>query len=170
MTESVSALDRKIIRCMQDEPRASYAKIARQTGASEATIRRRITALTESGMIKTAILPNTLPLGYNVQAYVGIKTEPAYTHGIATALSELPEIMSVAETVGRWDIVAYCAAATIEDLTSFLSASIAPLRGVRELEPVIAANFLKSFSQWRVPLEGEERPDHQLGGRDRLLS
>jgi Lrp/AsnC family transcriptional regulator, regulator for asnA, asnC and gidA len=149
----VDEIDRQIIRCMQDDPRASYASIARQVDVSETTVRRRVATLTETKMIKLAILPDTIPLGYTVQAYVGLKTEPRSTNEIAAALSDISDVMLVALVHGRWDILIYCAAPTIEVLNRFLSEHVAPMPGVREMEVLHAATFMKMFSEWRLPLD-----------------
>ena len=45
---SVDATDFRLIRCLQENPRASYATIARITGLSETTVRRRVDALIQS--------------------------------------------------------------------------------------------------------------------------
>jgi Lrp/AsnC family transcriptional regulator, regulator for asnA, asnC and gidA len=154
MVYSVDDVDRRIIRCLQDEPRASYAKIARQTSVSEATVRRRIAALIDSRVIQTAVLPDTPALGYKVDAYVGLKTEPQRTRAIAEEVRDLEDVMEVVLTTGRWDVLFYISAPSIEQLRARLEERVAPIPGVREMEPLLASYFLKNFSDWRVPLSG----------------
>ena len=70
-------LDRKIIGILQLDGRASNAKIARQLGVSEGTIRRRLKRLIEDEAIQVVALPEPSKLGYNTEAIVGIQVDRA---------------------------------------------------------------------------------------------
>ena len=51
-------LDRKIIALLQMDGRASNAKIAREVGVSEGTVRRRLRRLIEDDVVNVVAVPN----------------------------------------------------------------------------------------------------------------
>ena len=56
-------LDRKIIALLQMDGRASNAKIAREVGVSEGTVRRRLRKLLEDDVVRVVAVPNLEKLG-----------------------------------------------------------------------------------------------------------
>jgi len=50
-------LDRRIVRLLQVDGRASNAKIAREVGVSEGTVRRRLRHLIQGDVIKVIAVP-----------------------------------------------------------------------------------------------------------------
>ena len=69
-------LDRQIIRILQSDGRASNAKIAREVGVSEGTVRRRLRHLVQEDVIKVIAVPNLEQMGYGTAALIGIADGP----------------------------------------------------------------------------------------------
>ena len=65
-------LDRKIIALLQLDGRASNAKIAREVGVSEGTVRRRLRRLIKEDVVKVVAVPNLEKLGYATTALIGL--------------------------------------------------------------------------------------------------
>ena len=61
-------LDRRIISLLQMDGRASNAKIAREVGVSEGTVRRRLRRLIQEDVVKVVAVPNLEKLGYATTA------------------------------------------------------------------------------------------------------
>ena len=57
-------LDRKIIALLQMDGRASNAKIAREVGVSEGTVRPRLRRLIQDDVVNVVADPNLEKLGY----------------------------------------------------------------------------------------------------------
>ena len=57
-------LDRRIIKLLQVNGRASNAKIAREVGVSEGTVRRRLRHLIQGDVIRVIAVPNLEQMGY----------------------------------------------------------------------------------------------------------
>ena len=91
-------LDRKIIGILQLDGRASNAKIARELGVSEGTIRRRLKRLIEDEAIQVVALPEPSKLGYNTEAIVGIQVDPGKLEYVAEELGRAPETLNVSVT------------------------------------------------------------------------
>jgi DNA-binding Lrp family transcriptional regulator len=162
---SIDVTDLRLIRCLQENPRASYATIARITSLSETTVRRRVDALIQSGAIMATMLPALLPLGYAASAQVCLKLDLQHRDDVATALEQMPEITFAVATLGRYDVIFQVAQRTPQDLSDWLAARIAPLPGVREIEVMLITSAVKMFRHWRVPLDDScngPAPEHEV--------
>ncbi len=93
-------LDRKIIALLQLDGRASNAKIAREVGVSEGTVRRRLRRLVKEDVVKVIAVPNLEKLGYATTALIGISTGPGKSDAVADAISAMEEAHYVAITTG----------------------------------------------------------------------
>ena len=84
-------LDRKIIALLQVDGRASNAKIAREVGVSEGTVRRRLRRLIQDDVVKVIAVPNLEKLGYATtalrmigQGYMAVNTAISWTDCVST--------------------------------------------------------------------------------------
>lgn len=151
--ESVDLLDLRLIRCLQENPRASYATIARITGVSETTVRRRVEALIEDAVLTPAMLPDLHWLGYRTSAMIGVKTELGQMEKIAEQIRDFPEVTFVGLATGRYDILFFVAQPSLEALTRFMVDRIAPIPGIRETETFVTPRVMKVLGDWRVPID-----------------
>ena len=72
----MDTLDRKIITLLETNGRASNARIARDVGVSEGTVRRRLKRLIQDNIINVVALPDPGKLGYNSEAIIGVQVDP----------------------------------------------------------------------------------------------
>ncbi len=117
----IDALDMKIIRALQADARKPIVQIANETGANEATVRRRIDKLQKDGIIERfTVVLNYHKLGRVIKAFIGIRVEPAKIKAIAEHLTKHPDTHVVYRTSGDTDIVTEVILEKMEDLNSFL--------------------------------------------------
>jgi Lrp/AsnC family transcriptional regulator, regulator for asnA, asnC and gidA len=147
--------DLHIIRYLQDNPRATVPTISRATGISEATVRRRVDALFNSGVIASAIIPNVDRLGYRSMAYVALKVDLTRMNEIVETIRSFPEVTTIAEILGPHDLMFFIAQPTNEDLRRFVTEHIATIPGVRQSETWVVPRLPKLLSEWRVPIDNE---------------
>ena len=69
---TIDALDRAIIRQLQEDGRASYADLASVVGLSPPAVRQRMQRLMETGLLQVVAVTDPLKLGLPVMALVGI--------------------------------------------------------------------------------------------------
>ncbi|MDE2801261.1 MAG: Lrp/AsnC family transcriptional regulator [Chloroflexota bacterium] len=136
-------LDRKIIRILQENGRASNARIARDVGVSEGTVRRRLQSLLQDGVIKVVALPDPEVLGYNTEALVGIQVDPDKIDSVARQLAALRESAWVSVTTGSFDIFSWVTLPSSEDLGNFLKSEVGTIPGVRRTETFVNLTVLK---------------------------
>ena len=136
-------LDRKIIGILQKDGRASNAKIARQLGVSEGTIRRRLKRLIEDEAIQVLALPDPSKLGHTTEAIVALQVDPGMIEDVAAALAQAPEALNVSITTGAFDLFAWVALPSPEDLHSFLLGTVGNIPGVRRSETFVTMSVKK---------------------------
>jgi len=102
-------LDRRIINILETNGRASNARIARQVGVSEGTVRRRLNQLMSQNVIRVVALPDPRALGYESEALIGVQVDPDKMDQVADSLAALPHTRWVAVTTGSFDMFAWVA-------------------------------------------------------------
>ena len=139
-------LDVNIINLLQLDGRASNAKIAREAGVSEGTLRRRLKKLIEDGYLSVIAIPNLDRLGFATTAMIGIQTEPGMSEKVATTIAELEQAHYVAVTTGSFDVFVWVGTDTAENLGSFLREQVGVINGVQRTETFVNLSIKKRTS------------------------
>ena len=130
-------LDRKLIALLQVNGRASNARIARDVGVSEGTVRRRLRRLIQEEVIRVVAVPDPEKMGFNTVALVGIQADPDKIDAVAEKLAQLPEAHYVSLTTGSYDIFIWVALASSEELGKFLRQKVGITEGIRRTETFV---------------------------------
>ncbi len=130
-------LDRKIIALLERNGRASNAKIARDVGVSEGTVRRRLKRLVTDRIINVIALPDPRKLGYESEALIGIQVDPDKIDQVANKVAELDHTRWVAVTTGTYDVFAWATLPNAEELGKFLREKVGTIVGVRRTETFV---------------------------------
>jgi len=136
-------LDRKIIALLQVDGRASNAKIAREVGVSEGTVRRRLRRLIQDDVVKVIAVPNLEKLGYGTTALIGLQTGPGKSDAVAEAIATLEESHYVAVTTGAYDVFVWAGLESAEGLGNFLRTKIGRIDGVQRTETFVNLSIKK---------------------------
>ena len=136
-------LDHKIIALLQMDGRASNAKIAREVGVSEGTVRRRLRRLTKDDVVHIVAVPNLEKLGYATTALVGLQTGPGMSDTVAESLASLPESHYVAVTTGSYDVFVWAGLESAESLGNFLRTKVGVIEGVQRRETFVNLSLKK---------------------------
>jgi DNA-binding Lrp family transcriptional regulator len=151
---AIDLVDLKIIRYLQDAPRASYATIAREIGTvSDATVKRRIDQLVADGIIVPAMIPDLYRLGFGSLALLGLTIDLPRLDEIADTLCGYPETTWVVGTLGKFDMIVFVACPSVEELMRFTGQQVASIPGVRSVDTLIAPRLFKQLRDWRVPID-----------------
>ena len=117
----VDMLDMKIIKALQTDARKPIVRLAREVGANEATVRRRIDKLLKERIIERfTVVLNYHKLGRAIKAFIGLRVQPAKLREIVDHLSKHPDIQVLYRTSGDTDIFAEVIFEKMEDLNEFL--------------------------------------------------
>ena len=136
-------LDRKIVEILQLDGRTSNARIAREVGVSEGTVRRRLRRLIQDNVVKIIAVPNLDKIGYTTAALIGLQTAPGQLDTVADAIAKMKEIHYVAITTGAFDVFAWVGMSSTEDLGTFLRAKIGVIPGVTRTETFVNLTIKK---------------------------
>ena len=139
----IDELDRKIIALLQLDGRASNAKIAREVGVSEGTVRRRLRRLVTDDVVKIIAVPNLEKLGYATTALIGLQTGPGKSDSVAEAIACLDEAHYVAITTGAYDVFVWAGLESAEGLGTFLRTKIGVIEGVQRTETFVNLSIKK---------------------------
>ena len=135
-SEQMDELDRRIISLLQMDGRASNAKIAREVGVSEGTVRRRLRRLIQEDVVKVIAVPNLEKLGY-ATALIGLQTGPGKSDSVAESIANLDEAHYVAITTGAYDVFIWAGLESAESLGTFLRTKIGTIDGVQRTETFV---------------------------------
>jgi Lrp/AsnC family transcriptional regulator for asnA, asnC and gidA len=149
------ATDRRIIALLQRDGRMSNMEIARRLNLSEATVRRRISRLLETGTISIVAVPSPETVGLTLSAIIGVSCELARLDEIAKGIAELAETRYLGYSTGPYDLVIEAFFYSHEHLLEFLTKKIASIRGVTKTETAIILKVAKFSFEWELPLAGE---------------
>ncbi|RMF30364.1 MAG: Lrp/AsnC family transcriptional regulator, partial [Candidatus Nitrosothermus koennekii] len=98
----------------------------------------RIKRLVKRGVIKRfTIIINDEALGINVRAVIGINMDPKNRQTVRKSLMEIPEIRSIAEVSGRFDVLVTVGAKNLEDLHSIVMDKIGEIQGITNTETFV---------------------------------
>jgi Lrp/AsnC family transcriptional regulator for asnA, asnC and gidA len=136
-------LDRKIIALLETNGRASNARIARDVGVSEGTVRRRLKRLIQDRIINVVALPDPRKLGYESEALIGVQVDPDQVDAVADKLASLQNTRWVAVTTGTYDIFAWATLPNAEALGHFLREQVGAIHGVRRTETFVNLAVMK---------------------------
>ncbi|HEV2107232.1 MAG TPA: Lrp/AsnC family transcriptional regulator [Thermomicrobiales bacterium] len=155
MAQNVNAIDRIIIRLLQENARASYAELSRAAGIPESTVRRRMDRLQERGIIEFAMVADPSKLGYEIRAMVGLKVELRRLEEIAERLRAMEEVTFAAFLTGNFDVMLHIVVRSQEALVEFLTQRVAPIEGIRGTETFVMPYIIKPITSWVLPKEEE---------------
>jgi Lrp/AsnC family transcriptional regulator for asnA, asnC and gidA len=148
--------DKGIVRLLQEDGRISNASIARNIGASEPTVRKRIERLVNDQIIKVTAVINPANSGYTVDILMGIRTQPGFMTSVGSQLAKFEQVLYLGYTTGRYDIFANMLFRNDEELFEFLSSSIARIEGIVTTESFPVMRAERVDFDWDFAMEGEQ--------------
>jgi len=154
MPRTVSSTDRAIIRLLQQNARASFAELSRQTNIPESTVRRRMERLQELGVIEFSMIADPSKLGYQLRAIIGIRVDVRDLDSIAATVREMDEVAFAAFVTGSVDIIIHVIVQHQEGLVDLLQ-RLAAIPGVRSTETFVMPWVIKPATAWRLPQSAE---------------
>jgi len=97
-------VDRKLIAALVEDGRATFGRLARIVGLSQAAVRVRVLKLLDRGVVSVQLLTNKDAMGVGGFGGVGLIVDGA-VHATAEQVAAIPETTLVAATSGRYDVV-----------------------------------------------------------------
>ena len=116
----------------------SVPNLSKKLGINASVLYSRIKRLMKKKLIKkfTIEIDETL-LGIGVKATVGINRDPKLKESIHKHLMETPEVVSISEITGRFDILVRVYADNLEALHSVVIEKIGKIDGIQNTETFV---------------------------------
>ena len=151
-TIELDDLDRRIMKLLRHDGRLSYAHIARSVGISEPTVRKRIDRLVHAGAIINAARINPAPIGFPIDAMIGIRVVRGRVKEVGRKLAEMENVAYVAYVAGSFDVIIEAFLPHTEGLFKFLNEDLDKIDGIASTETWNVLRTEKFFYNW----EGED--------------
>jgi DNA-binding Lrp family transcriptional regulator len=131
--------DHALLAALAEDGRTPHAELARVTGWSESTVRRRMDRLTCAGVLFYDIDIPPECLGYRAEARLSMSVPPSELAAVGDALAGHPEVSFAAATTGPENLMAAVTCRDDHALYRYLTERIGALDGVGHVEtaPVI---------------------------------
>jgi DNA-binding Lrp family transcriptional regulator len=119
-------LDRRLLRCLAEHPRAGVMELARQLEVARGTVQARMEKLQQRGIV-TGFGPDIdlRAIGYDVVAFVTLEIAQGALESVVAHLATIPEVLEVHTTTGPGDLLCRVVAPTNADLQPLIGRMLA---------------------------------------------
>ncbi|MER7052463.1 Lrp/AsnC family transcriptional regulator [Streptomyces sp. NPDC000351] len=138
--------DQALVRALADDPRQPVARLARRTGLSPTTVRRRLRRLDDSGALVFRCEVARGLSGWPVSVSLWCAAPPKDAARIAAHVSGLREVRLVASLSGPHNLLFAAWLRSIDDIHAFESQLTAPFPGLTVAD--------RAVTLWPVKLAG----------------
>jgi Lrp/AsnC family transcriptional regulator for asnA, asnC and gidA len=152
-------IDRKIVSYLQYDGRMAFTTIAAELGITEATVRRRVKQLSESGKLQIVAIVEPQELGWNEAAMIGISVKANRLTAVAEEIAQLPEVTYLFQAAGEFDLFAEVYCKDRQHFVAFLNDRLQQIPDVESTQSFLILKMHKLSYHW-----GELEPpkvDHQ---------
>ncbi|MEK6870045.1 MAG: Lrp/AsnC family transcriptional regulator, partial [Thermoproteota archaeon] len=131
-------LDMKLLFELTKDGSISVPALSKKLGINASVLYSRIKRLMKKKLIKkfTVVIDDSL-LGIGVKASVGINRDPKLKDNIHKKMMETPEVISISEVTGRFDIIVNVHAKNLEALHSIVIEKIGKIDGIINTETFV---------------------------------
>ncbi|WP_299535420.1 Lrp/AsnC family transcriptional regulator [uncultured Streptomyces sp.] len=161
----LDALDRALLRELQDDARQTNRELAAKTGVSPSTSLERVRLLRERGIITGYHAALDLEAaGRPVQALISVRIRPParpVIEGFREWAARLPEVIGLFVTSGAHDFLIHIAVPDVNGVYSFVIDRLTDRREVVDVQTTMAYEHVRTHT-----IEPSPPPGTTDGGRD----
>lgn len=133
----MDTVDQQLLSLLRQDARMSVATLAQKLGVSRGTVGNRIRKLEDAGVIvgyTVRLRPDSRP--NEITAWMSIAVEGNEARKVIAALLGEPGVAALADTNGRWDLLAELRAENLAGLSKVLE-RVRLIRGISSTETSI---------------------------------
>jgi Lrp/AsnC family transcriptional regulator, regulator for asnA, asnC and gidA len=131
-------LDMRILSELTKDASISVPQLSKKLNINASVLYSRIKRLGKRNLIqKFTIIVNERMLGVNIKATVGINRDPKLKEPIHSELLNIPEVRSLSEVTGRFDIIVTLNTRTLEELHNVVIELIGKVEGIQNTETFV---------------------------------
>ncbi|WP_028810852.1 Lrp/AsnC family transcriptional regulator [Streptomyces flavidovirens] len=148
-TETLDALDQRILNAFQIDPRVSWGKLAEVLGENDRTVARRAQRLLSGGVSRITAIPDDQRYGSRVPIHICAQTPMGELDRVAEELAQRGDVRTVLATTGDegrlWFELVVPERALIHSILADELPARFPLRGMRSH---VVLRMFSATSQW----------------------
>ncbi len=131
-------LDMDILYELKKDGNISVPILSKKLGYNSSVLYSRIKRLVKKKLIKkfTIEIDDSL-LGIDVKASIGINRDPKFKEQISRNLMEIPDVVSISEVTGRFDMIVRIYAQDLEALHTAVIQKIGKIEGIQNTETFV---------------------------------
>ena len=130
----IDELDLKLILALEEDARQGSEALAKKFDCSSGTIRRRLSKLIKSGVLRIVALVNPAKVGFPIIVSILMNVSHNNLKAEAKSLRKNPNITWVAITTGRFDLLTLAVFRSTKELSYFMDNTIAGIQGLTSIE------------------------------------
>ncbi|WP_173931651.1 Lrp/AsnC family transcriptional regulator [Chelativorans sp. Marseille-P2723] len=146
-TPKLDAIDRKILRALQEDGKISIGELAEKVGLSPSPCARRVRLMEKASIIKGyAAIIDQKKVGLPISAFASIKLERQREEDLdrfEAAVSRWPEVLDCYLMTGQRDYLMRIVAADLEEYERFIKDKLTRLDNVASIETSFALGQVK---------------------------
>ena len=143
----LTAIDRRILRALQEDGRMTIQAIADRVGLSASPCLRRIRQMEEAGIIAAySAVVDQKAVGLPVSVFISIKLERQRAEELdrfGEAIAEWPEVMECYLMTGQFDFLLRVVCADLAAYEAFLREKLTQVAGVSSIESSFSLGQVK---------------------------
>lgn len=132
--------DKEIIEILRNDGRAGYISIGKEVGLSEGAVRKRIKALSDSGVIRKFTIKVGVSEGAEAIALLSINPSLP-TKEVSGQIKEISNVETVYEVTGEYDIVAVIGGMNVVEVNECIE-KIRRVEGITKTNTMIVLRSL----------------------------
>lgn len=148
MASPFDQLDHKIIQALHKDARQSASEIARDLGANERTIRKRIDRLVRLGAVRLTAIIDPEAFGYLTAVDIFLEVDADKEDEAIRRFLTMPEISYIAFGEGTKDLSIECRFKTNEWMHEFLRKKLPSIEGVQIRGYSLVPRILRNIDEW----------------------
>ena len=136
-------VDKRILRELQQDARASFKMIAKEVGVSEATVFVRVKKLTEKGVLKGfRAIVEPKAVGKTLTAFILVRAQPRAYPAMLASLKRMDDIYEIHDVTGQYYSILKVRTSSTDELSKIID-EIGGVEGVAGTETMIVFRTVK---------------------------
>ncbi len=143
-SELLDEVNLRILDILSRDASRPFVDIAKELEISDATIHMRVKRLRAAGILqKFTIATDSVLLGYDHLAFVGIKISKGSVDEVLITLSQLDEILELHEMYGQFDLLVKIRARSLEEMRDIIANKISRIPQIIDAQSMTVLKTIK---------------------------